>query len=169
MKIKNKKPITPNPKKEEDKSPEDYLDRYETTPAFSDIFVDLDSDYQDLMDDMGKFSRRMKFDSMFPPSEKKIRRRRAWADEDRQLDKMDAIAKEMEIATGKISTKRPMGMNADGSKNYREADLVPDYLDPNLNPNIKTLGDQYRLYDQMRKGESKGAKVFGKISLKGKE
>ena len=73
MKIKNKKPITPNPKKEEDKSPEDYLDRYETTPAFSDIFVDLDSDYQDLMDDMGKFSRRMKFDSMFPPSEKKIR------------------------------------------------------------------------------------------------
>lgn len=169
MKIKNKKPITLDPKKEEDKSPEDYLDRYEKAPTFSYIYDDLDMEYQGIMDDMGKFSRRMKFDSMFPPSEKKIRRRRAWADEDRQLDKMDAIAKEMEITTGKISTKRPMGMNADGSENYFEARAIPDYLDPNLNPNIKTLGDQYRLYDQMRKGESKGAKVFGKISLKGKE
>ena len=169
MKIKNKKPITPDPKKEEDKSPEDYLDRYTKTPIFSYIYNDLDWEYQGIMDDMGKVSRRTKMSSLFPPSEKTLKRRRAYADEDRQLDKMDAIAKEMEIATGKISTKRPMGMNADGSENYKEVTGIPEYLDPNLNPNIKTLGDQYRLYDQMRKGESKGAKMFGKISLKGKD
>lgn len=139
----------------------------EPTPSFSQqyssnvpAYVMADRIKRDLKD----MDRQSKKDEKNPPSEKKLRKRMTKRFVDRMDKKMEQTRKDMQATVGKYSTKRPYGAGTYKRRASSERFWTPDYLTPSSNDvsknkKFKTLGDQYKMYDDVRKGKTKAAKM----------
>ena len=139
----------------------------EPTPAFSQQYSSNVPAWlmgERLKRDLKSINKQSKKDEKNPPSEKKLRERMSKRFVDRMDRKMEQTRKDMQATVGKYSTKRPYGAGTYKRRASSERFWTPDYLMPSSNDvsknkKFKTLGDQYRMYDDVRKGKTKAAKM----------
>ena len=139
----------------------------EPTPAFSQQYSSNVPAWlmgERLKRDLKSMSKQSKKDEKNPPSEKELRKRITKRFVDRMDRKMEQTRKDMQTTVGKYSTKRPYGAGTYKRRASSERFWTPEYLMPSSNDvsknkKFKTLGDQYRMYDDVRKGKTKAAKM----------